>query len=57
MVEIGGLLFGQRGFAIEIAHVERALDIMLEAGTRIGDDPLQPSRRSAANQGRCRQSR
>ena len=37
MIEVIGLLLGQRGFAAQVAHVERPLDIVLDARARQGD--------------------
>jgi hypothetical protein len=42
VVEIGHLLLGQCGLRVQIAHVEGALNIMLDPGPRIGDDPHRP---------------
>ena len=39
MVEIGDLLLGQRGLRVEVAHVQRALDVVLDPRPGIGDDP------------------
>ena len=39
MVEIGDLLLGQRGLGVEVAHIECALDVVLDARAGIGDDP------------------
>jgi len=39
MVEIGDLLLGQRCLRIEVAHIESALDVVLDAGAGVGDDP------------------
>jgi hypothetical protein len=38
VIEIVGLLLGERGPGIEIAHVEGALDVVLEAGARERED-------------------
>ncbi len=39
MIEIGDLLLGQRRLRVEVAHVEGALDVVLDPGAGIGDDP------------------
>src|SRR5262249_28921300 len=39
MVEIGDLILSKRGFRVQIAYIEGALDVVLNAGAGIGDDP------------------
>ena len=48
MVEIGDLLLGQRGLRVEVAHVERALDVVLDPRPGIGDDPHRAGNAAAA---------
>ena len=39
MVEIGDLILRQRRLCVEVAHIEGALDVVLDARAGIGDDP------------------
>ena len=56
MVEIGDLVLRQRRPRVEVAHIEGALDVVLDAGAGIGDDPHRAgdaalARRSEADAG------
>ena len=39
MVQVRHLLLGERRLGIEVAHVEGALNVMLDARPGVGDDP------------------
>ena len=46
-VEVRDLLLRQRGLRIQIAHVQRALNVVLHARPRIGDHPHRPGNAAA----------